>query len=396
MKTASIAACAVLLLGGCGDDGGADVATESTTDPAASSTSETQTAGDTGTPGSTSTASTGAAESSSSAGDSPGPTPDEGVPMFVALGQGGRRLVSCDDGQTWGAEQVVETNDDDHGPYSARDVAWGDGTFLLGMGWGNPARIARSTDGIDWSETFPPPDYVEMRGLSGIAFGESRFIAVVGRDVWTSQDAGQSWSLGDQLPTGGNIRAVTHSAHGEGSFYAVEDGGLIYRSDDGSTWTDALPTEGSCDGGNLSRRGGIADRDGVFVLVTDIGNVCRSDDGGATITHHVLGSGNGDVVVRADVVATDEGFYTAGRDTAWHSPDGITWNSTAFTLDGDDIATLGYSRETDTLVGIAWNGDDFYRSTDGGRSWVRAEAPQGNDVNQVEFGYATASEHCPG
>lgn len=392
---ASLVALATLSLA-CGDDGGSadtepstsgsssTAAGSSTTAPAPTSTDGTSTA----VPGSSSST-----DDTSDAGSSTGGSSD-GVPMFVALGQGGRSLISCDDGQSWVAEQSIDGSNDDHGPYSARDVAAGDGVFLLGMGWGNPARIHVSTDGVAWEETFPPPDYQEMRGLSGIAFGEGRFVAVVGADSWTSTDAGQTWTLAGQLPTGDNIRVVTHAATGR--FFAAADGGVLYSSSDGATWSGPLSTTGSCDGGNLSRRGGIADRDGVFVLVTDIGNVCRSDDGGATITHHVLGSGNGDVVVRADVVATDEGFYTAGRDTAWHSPDGISWNSTAFTLDGDDIATLGCSRETETLVGIAWNGDDFYRSTDGGRSWVRAEAPQGNDVNQVEFGYATASEHCPG
>jgi hypothetical protein len=100
--------------------------------------------------------------------------------------------------------------------------------------------------------------------------------------------------------------------------------------------------------------------------------------------------------VRSDVVATDEGFYTAGRNVGWHSADGTSWQAMPFTLDGDDIATLAHSTETGTLVGIAWNGDDFYRSTDGGRSWVRAQAPAGNDTNQAEFGYVSASATCPG
>ena len=256
----------LLLLGvvACGDDSGdamggstgtLDTDTSLQTSSTDGLTTGTPPGSTSDTPGSTSDdPSTTAADESST-----GATVDEGVPMFAALGQGGRRLVSCDDGQTWVAEQVIEMNDDDHGPYSSRDVAWGDGTFLLGMGWGNPARIARSDDGIEWTETFPPPDYVEMRGLSGIAFGAGRFVAVVGSDSWTSDDGGNAWSLAGQLPTGGNIRVVTYSPSGGGSYYAVEDGGLIYQSADGASWSDPLPTQGSCDGGNLSRRGGIAD-----------------------------------------------------------------------------------------------------------------------------------------
>jgi hypothetical protein len=289
---------------------------------------------------------------------------------------------------------VVEANDDDHGPYSSRDVASGDGIFLLGMGWGNPARIARSDNGIDWTETFPPPDYVEMRGLSGIAFGDGRFVAVVGADSWTSEDGGTSWTLAGQLPTGDNIRVVTHAAGGP--FFAAADGGLLYSSTDGSAWSGPLATAGSCDGGNLSRRGGLADRDGVTVLVSDIGNVCRTDDGGRTFTHHTIGNGGGDVLVRADVVATANGFYAGSRDGGWHSPDGIEWTFSGFALEGADISTLAADPLSTTVVGIAQNGDDFYRSTDGGISWSRATAPAGNDVTRAAFGYASPSSDCPG
>lgn len=376
--------------GGDTEVGSSGSATSGTTDApepttgSPSSTSDAGSAETTGDPGTT-----------TSGSDTSGEPPADGVPMFVALGQGGRRLVSCDEGQTWGAEQVVETNDDDHGPYSSRDVAWGDGTFLLGMGWGNPARISMSADGIDWQETFPPRGYVESRGLSGIAFGSGRFVAVVGSDSWTSDDLGQSWSLDGQLPTNGNVRVLTHSSFGGGLYYAVADGGLIYQSTDGATWTNPLPTPVPCDGGNLSRRGGIADREGVFVLVTDVGNVCRTDDGGVSFTHHVLGNGSGDVVVRSDVVTTDEGFYAGGRDGGWHSADGVAWNFVGFTLDGEDIATIAHSTDSGALIGIARNGDDFYRSADSGRTWARADAPSGNEITAAEFGFASSSAQCP-
>lgn len=367
----------------------------STTNPGGSSTPGTSRS-TSGSGNTTTGVTTSEPETTTGGADSTTETPADGVPMFVALGQGGRRLVSCDDGQTWGAEQVIEQNDDDHGPYSSRDVAWGQGTFLLGMGWGNPARISDSTDGIDWQESFPPADYVETRGLSGMAFGSNRFVAIVGSDSWTREGVGGSWSLDGQVPTNGNIRVVTHSSFGDGLYYAVADGGLIYQSTDGATWTDPLTTTGSCDGGNLSRRGGIADRDGVFVLVTDIGNVCRTDDGGISFTHHVLGDGTGSVVVRSDVIATDEGFYAGGFGGGWHSADGTEWSFMGFALEGDDIATLAHSTDSGSLIGIAWNGDDFYRSVDTGRTWVRADAPSGNDTNAAAFGFATSSTECPG
>ncbi|MEM9460648.1 MAG: hypothetical protein AAGF11_41145 [Myxococcota bacterium] len=332
---------------------------------------------------------TGEGEDESSTG---APGQPEGVPMFVALGQGGRRLLSCDDGHSWVGEQIVEMNDDDHGPYSSRSITWGEGTFMIGMGWGNPGKLWRSENGLDWQETFPPPDH-DPTGLSGVIYGGGRFVAVEGRRTWHSEDRGLAWTPGDNLAPGEIIRTVGYSPYDGGRYYAV-GGGEIHVSSDGQTWSAPGSVQGSCEG-NVSRRGGVVADGDLFVVVTDTGNVCRTDDGGQTFTHHVVGPGPGNgAVVRSNLVVTNEGFYAAGGSGAWTSADGIDWQSHAFALDGDPIRRLARG-DTGTLVGIAWNGDDFYRSDDGGLQWLPSDAPAGNDTNQVTFGYATASDTCP-
>lgn len=396
-----------LCVAGCGDDSGGDDTdggTQSTDSNPTMSSSNTA-SGPTTNPATTDnpTSATDPSGNPTSDTDStdtsdteePDPTttttgePSGDIAMFIALGQGGRRIVSCNDGQSWGAELIVEVSDDDHSPYSSRAVAYGDGAFVLGMGWGNPARMSRSDDGIEWTETFPPTG---NRGLSGVDYGSGRFVAVEGRQAWISTDRGETWSEGGQLPTNDNVRVVRYSAYGDGLFYALVDGGLLYRTTDGVEWTDALPTQGSCDGGNFSRRGGAVDIDGVFYVVSDQGNVCRTDDGGNTITHHTFG---GPDVLNAPIIAAGEFIYGIGGSGAWRSSDGMSWEQLSFQVDGEAIRTVAYSDETGTMIGISSNGDDFYRSTDGGASWTRAEGPAGNNTNRAGFGYVSSSETCP-
>lgn len=352
-------------------------------------------AGDTSDDGATPDPSTGegattegpGADDSGSSGEE---APPDGVPMFVALGQGGRRLLSCDDGLSWIAEQIVEDDNDDHGPYTSRALTWGEGTFVIGMGWGNPGLLWRTEDGLEWEQTFPPADHTPT-GLSGVVYGAGRFVAVEGRRTWHSEDRGMTWARGDDLLPGAIIRTVGYSAYGGGHYYAVGDG-EIHVSSDGETWSTPSSVQGSCDG-NVTRRGGVVDDEGLFLVVTDTGNVCRSDDGGDTFTHYLVGDGDG-TPVSSNIVVTELGFYAAGGAGAWSSEDGTEWESHAFDLDGDRIRRLARS-DTGALVGIAWNGDDFYRSEDG-LSWVRIDdAPPGNDVNRVTFGYATPSDVCP-
>ena len=67
------------------------------------------------------------------------------VPMFVAQGQAGRTIISCDDGRTWVADRSDEAwgycsdHDCDHGPGAGH-----------GITWGAPGALKRSRDGVTW------------------------------------------------------------------------------------------------------------------------------------------------------------------------------------------------------------------------------------------------------
>src|SRR5690606_34582516 len=103
------------------------------------------------------------------------------VPMFVATGMGGRRVMSCDGGRTWIADQAEAPEDeaDAHRTYTPKGLAYGNGTFIFLTGWGTPGTVWVSHDGIDWDprvldEGFEVAEY----GFGGIGFDGESFILI--------------------------------------------------------------------------------------------------------------------------------------------------------------------------------------------------------------------------
>ena len=93
------------------------------------------------------------------------------------------------------------------------------------MGDSNSA--ACSIDGINWTATSGFND------LSGICYGNGKFIAVgTGGNVRYSDD-GAGWST-VTIPGKRNLRAVCYE---NGKFVAVGENGVIAYSTDGSNWT---------------------------------------------------------------------------------------------------------------------------------------------------------------
>ncbi|MEO0415064.1 MAG: hypothetical protein AAF226_08950 [Verrucomicrobiota bacterium] len=75
--------------------------------------------------------------------------PDPKAPVFVAVGHGGRILMSRDDGMTW--EQVYFGHlGSDHSPWATKAVAYTNGVFVVPTGWGAPSMWLASEDGVNW------------------------------------------------------------------------------------------------------------------------------------------------------------------------------------------------------------------------------------------------------
>ncbi|MDX2019479.1 MAG: sialidase family protein [Deltaproteobacteria bacterium] len=328
----------------------------------------------------------------------PKPGPEGKVPAFIAIGHGGRRVVSCNDGYTWletcqtegfpsGGCRINNSNGD-HEEWSAEAIAYGDGVFLALFGWfgGDSAHILRSSDGRSWQHVFGAPDTAKGTWGTGIAFGNGAFVVNAQRSgTHRSVDEGESWTT----KTFGNSnaahrRTLVFIPYKGGRFLSYGDGGrLTYSDDAGVTWKEATT--------NCPYIKNMAWGNGVLVA-NDFKGRCATEDG---LTWHVVSEWNAD----ADVVWTGGEFLIplASEKKAFVSADGQTWSTIKIIGGGfgpTAIGAVAVDPPRGTLVGISRQGDDFYRSSDHGRTWTQVAGQAGTNLLRVTFGYVTPTDDC--
>lgn len=143
----------------------------------------------------------------------------KGDGILVAVGPGGA-IRSSVDGTAWSA-QGSGTDE------SLRSVSHALGLFVAA---GDRGVIVTSADGVEWTLRTSSVD-VGNRA----AFGGGTFVATAGPSLVTSQD-GVIWTK-RTLPNEERLNAV---AHGNGTFVAVGERGIVLTSSDGIDWTRQL------------------------------------------------------------------------------------------------------------------------------------------------------------
>jgi hypothetical protein len=371
-------------------------------------------------------------------GSDAGPTtPDTGntkppgkVPIFIAQGDFGRTMISCDDGNTWvgndswdidgdplvcGMKQAQRCTDtmcsyavkgvcQKEGccldtPDISKGVIYGAGAFVATWGWGQPGSVRRSTNGIDWTTTHPDDSF------GGVAFGGGKFV-VASRTPFSSSD-GSTWaaSMGADFRNkdGSTMWSVRRFAYadykGEGRFVAVASGNtdrdMLVSSDGGQTWWRPTTIPSAC-ALDVSTYGGIVSGNDVIVIVDQHANACRSTDGGKTWSV----SATGVMQVLSHGVWTGTEFRFWGDDAYMiSSADGASWTKTkmATPMRIGPVA-LGASG-TLVATGSVWDGYEkqhFFRSTDGltWRTLATTSFTQGHNIFYLAFGYADPSAVC--
>lgn len=183
---------------------------------------------------------------------------------------GSRTLVVSSNGKTW-----RETDID------AREVVWGNGAFVAAT----KTRIVSSANGFDWNARFEAV-------VSGIAFGNGRFVATGPSGLVMTSADGIRWSR-QKFHLRGELARV---AFGMGRFVAVDDGEKprLMASRDGVRWSVVLRFESRAEAMLLFGNGG-------FLLAFD-GGAFVSRDG-----LHWTGMDNG------DMSAAERVFYVGER-----------------------------------------------------------------------------------
>jgi hypothetical protein len=400
---------AVPLAAACGDDtgggtggGGSSTSAGATTSaqtgaPVGGATTGAASSGgggeDTGTGGSTSTGSAGNG-GAGSGGGVPGR-----VPVLIAQGHLGRTTISCDDGRTWIRDTSVDMSircwdeatgnvDCDHHAFAARGIAFGDDTFVLTWGWGQPGELHRSGDLLDWETVL-----TDTPTFADVAFGGGRFVAN-GSTSMVSDDAGATWTAAGPLDIGINTRSIDFDPAG-GAFVVTGESGdqrVIVHSPDGARWTAATERPDGC---ITSYRGGAAGG-GALVIASGQGHVCVSRDGGASWDQVELGES-----LSSNILWDGEAFVVYEGATAHRSADGMEWESATVDPPTISIGAAAVS-ELGTFVAVndGWQRwyeqQRFYRSDDG-LTWeelAEGTFTGGHPIYFVGSGTAAPSPGC--
>lgn len=235
-----IAISTVMWSSGCGDDsGGTDDGMASTAGSSSTAGPVTATTQDTTSDPVSSTGlpdpSTGPM-SSTGAMDSTGPSATDGSdstgaalgdPVFVAVGYGGMRVRSVDDGNTWDDYvQIADNGGDDQD--LLRGVAWGNGTFVA-VGW----TIFTSPDGATWTEQQNPTG----QWFAAVDWGNDVFVAVGGGGYCGRSADGQTWQECTDATDDGGFTHVRSLFFHDGLFWTADQNGVLRSSPNGDVWT---------------------------------------------------------------------------------------------------------------------------------------------------------------
>ena len=239
-----------------------------------------------------------------------------GPPLIVAVGQGGRRLVSADVVNWTGAIQEAKSN-----TVPAKDltgVAYANGLVVaVGGGCTSGACTGRllTFNGKDWTEGVLPTG---QSWLGGVAYGNGMWVAAGAPGPGVFSKDGKTWSKTGSLP--GGVRALAYgNVGGTNMFIGAGDNGLRVRSTDGVNWTNLIRTFPGADAPVMLEAVTIGN--GLCVAAGAMGRRIRSLNG---IDWTDPAAGGTDLT---SVLFSDKLFLAYTNDGVVHisSDDGRTW-----------------------------------------------------------------------
>ncbi len=301
----------------------------------ATSSSSSASAGGAG--GASDTSTTGATSTSSSGSGGAGGVEVEPAGTFVAVGDGGRRMRSTDDGITWTDDvSIAVTGGDDFS--GLRTVAWGNGLFVA-AGW----RIMTSPDGVTWKDT--PPDSFGQNWMGQMVYGQGSFVGLGGYGSRVTSPDAVTWTQHSIDTSASHAQGGVAFAKGKG-FVSINDDGALSHSVDGATWAYA----------GVSVMGGahaVAYGNGIFLALSDVG-VVTSPDGVAWSSPTPFAT----MDVRSLLFA--QGHFTViSPEHVYTSADGAAW------VDHDAKGLFIYHAAYGHGAYVAFDVTRVRRSTDG-------------------------------
>lgn len=340
--------------------------------------------------------------------------PDPKIPTFVAVGHGGRILLSRDDGNTW--KQVFWGHPgSDHGLWATKAVGYTNGMFVVPVGWGAATAWLASEDGFNWRHLTSgkallkgikeaKDDATVMPGTWGIAGGKGVFVTGGYMQMGATPDFGKTITTFSLYEFKNDLRErklVTHHVEPiycgdqSGRFLALGNDrskdnavfGNLWASDDlGRTWKWLEPEllNRKCEGYS-----GFASN-GKQVVIADkaSANVFVSSDAGDSWTGPFQTG-----IERATLSLVASEFWLISNKGARVSADGRVWRDLPRGLPSGKVI----ASHKGTLISIDRGRSNILRSSDGGHTWkeVYFFQPETEHVHgaqglrDIAFGYTT-------
>lgn len=237
-------------------------------------------------------------------GQGEGGSVQQGDPVIVAVGYGGRRMRSTDLGLTW-SDLIEDDPDGGDDQNLLRAAIFAQGLFIA-AGW----RIHTSPDGVTWTERT-----VEgQQWCGGLAFGNGIALCTGGCGDSLKSADGITWAqAGDATP--GECAHMRSLAFGNGRFVAFGDNGRVATTTDGDTWMDLASQQA---GPVVFRDGAFyANGEGFYVHSTD-GLTWTTEDGSFPTEDfglgvYLRGPWKGKIERSLDAVAWDQVFDDGGN-----------------------------------------------------------------------------------
>jgi hypothetical protein len=338
--------------------------------------------------------------------------PSPNAPVFVAVGHGGRILMSRDDGKSWSQVHWGYPGSD-HGLWATKAIAYTGGVFVVPIGWGAATAWLASEDGETWRHLTSGKtqltgikdadgDPSVMPGTWGIAGGKGVFVTGGYMMMGATPDFGKTittFALHKFKQNPRSRKLVTHHVgpvycgDTSGRFLALGNDrskenpvfGNLYASDDlGQSWIwlEPMLLNEKCNGYS----GIVSNGETVLIADKEAATVFISANAGDTWEGPFP---TGTAGASLSMVGTE--FWLLGRKVARASLDGKTWYDLPKGIPTGKIV----ASPDGTLISIDRRRCNILRSTDSGETWgeVHRFQPETENVHgaqglrDIVFGY---------
>jgi hypothetical protein len=309
--------------------------------------------------------------------------------MFVAVGRGGRTIISCDDGRTWINDRQLTSNNGDHEEETDKGFAYGNGHFVQLLGWGAPVSLQISEDGVEWRRVYP-----QGSRWATIAFLGDRFMMMNANEAVTAASPDGPWSYTTDHGCNDHMREGGGGAPAPGIMMGAC--GSTYTTDGGQTWSNASACSAVTAFGGIGQRGGFAYGNGIFAAVDEEGDYCSTADKGTTWrSGQISNFRDGSRSYVGKMFFANGEFWMMVGNKGHRSSNGANWSTTSFSPSGIILHAIAAS-DTGAYVAYDRESGQFYRSADG-ESWTATTKVAATPTFQrLTFGYGRTSNQCPG